>query len=275
MTLRHTSILAYQTIQDNGLLSKRRWQTYEDLYHHGPSTSRDCEDRLKDRNAHRRLLDLVEWGVAEKVGEVKCRKTGQLVTLWDVNEKLPRKPKDGLEVNPLRPSADHLSLVIELLRLEIQKFSTNQPHHTGGHPYDIVRKWLIYQKKLAMRKQAPGSSQGGRPQMSAQETLPEEVIRQEVQNSKLIADRYIKALEKGSIDNERDEEIVTNVMVTAKAKRERTEELRRDATKHLKDQMQEVTNLFFPTIIAWSRVETKARLLLEEAAKKRGVEKHR
>ena len=149
MTIRNTSIAAYREIQDNGLLSKRRWQTYDDLYHHGPSTSRDSEDRLGDRNAHRRLRDLEEWGVAEKVGEVTCKKTGHRVTLWDVNANLPRKPSGGTVVNPSRPPADDLDMVIALLRSECQKVINAGNTLPDDHPYVTTGKWLVYQKTLA------------------------------------------------------------------------------------------------------------------------------
>ena len=141
MTIRKTSIVAYREIQDNGLLSKRRWQTYDDLFHNGPSTSRDCEDRLGDRN--------VEWGVAEKVGEVTCSKTGHQVTLWDVNANLPRKPSGGAVVNPSRPPADDLDMVIALLRGECQKIINAGNTLPDDHPYVTTGKWLVYQKTLA------------------------------------------------------------------------------------------------------------------------------
>lgn len=147
--MRLTSLLAYQEIRDNGLLSQRRWETYDDLYHHGPSTSRDVEDRTGDRNAHRRLLDLVEWGVAEKVGEVLCRKTGHQVTLWDVNSNLPRKPSTAVRVRPARPSANDIAVVIDLLRERWIAAQTAGHVLPNDHPYVTVGTWLAHQQTLA------------------------------------------------------------------------------------------------------------------------------
>ena len=148
MTLRQTSIVAYQEIRDNGLLSKRCWQTYDDLYHHGPSTSRDCEDRLGDRNAHRRIKDLVDDEVAFDAGLVVCGKTGKTVHQWDVNSNLPRRSR-GQTVNPSRPSADDLNMVLALLRSECRKIIDAGNTLPDDHPYVRVGKWLVYQRTLA------------------------------------------------------------------------------------------------------------------------------
>lgn len=147
--IRQTSIDAYREIRDSGLLSKRRWETYDDLFHHGPSTSRDAEDRTGDRNAHRRLLDLVEWGVAERVGETTCRKTGHQVTLWDVNANLPRPPAGATAVYPARPPADDFEAVIVWLRTECQKLIDVGNRLPADHPYVRMGKWLVHQQKLA------------------------------------------------------------------------------------------------------------------------------
>jgi len=99
--------------------------------------------------------------------------------------------------------------------------------------------------------------------------IPEEV-KLEVSNGKTLAEKYLSFLEEGSVESEKDEEVVANVMATARKKRERMEELRHEAQKKLKEEMQGVSGVFIPAVIAWSRTETKARLLLADAKKKRG-----
>lgn len=100
---RRTSIEAYNTIKDNGLLSKRRWEVYDILFHHGPLTAHEVVSvarrqypRANQTSFNARLSELKAVGCAEEVGEKINPISEVLNYLWDVTDKLPvklEKPK--------------------------------------------------------------------------------------------------------------------------------------------------------------------------------------
>lgn len=100
--VRRTSVEAYHAIQENGLLSLRRWQVYEVLYDIGPATGGEVFKEMLRRhglgipsnsNTITRLGELRERGVVEEMGIRQCSVSGQRVLLWDVTDKLPSKIK--------------------------------------------------------------------------------------------------------------------------------------------------------------------------------------
>lgn len=97
--IRQTSIDIYHQIQNDGLLSKRRWQVYDILYQHGPLTGGEVASYMKSihgvrgfsESVRNRLTELREMGAAREVGETSCPVTGNQVILWDVTGDLPRQ----------------------------------------------------------------------------------------------------------------------------------------------------------------------------------------
>ena len=95
--IRDTSIEAYQTIKQEGLLSRARLEVYLALFSMGPCTAGELF--IKRVSAHKlvkgsvcaRLTELRQIGVVKEVGEKICEATGQNVILWDVTSKLPKK----------------------------------------------------------------------------------------------------------------------------------------------------------------------------------------
>lgn len=96
--IRKTSIEAYNTIKENGLLGKRQWQVYEILFEYGPLTGGEVFKYMKlkygldvptNSNTTTRLGELRAMGSAEEIGERECSVSGQLVNLWDVTDRLP------------------------------------------------------------------------------------------------------------------------------------------------------------------------------------------
>jgi hypothetical protein len=97
---RQTSREVYELIENNGLLSKRRFQTYRALYFYGPMTANEIVDciqkdgvRLQPNSISPRLAELERSGAVAAYGTRKCAITGYDVTLWDVTSKLPDKQK--------------------------------------------------------------------------------------------------------------------------------------------------------------------------------------
>ena len=132
MTTRRTSIEAYEKIKANGLLSKRRFETYTALFRHGPATTSELIEAIRadnpgrdvpmTRNLHRRLGELVERGVAYEVRERKCRITNHTVIEYDVTDGLPvqpKKKKSELEVS--RERVAYLEAQVESLRAQIRR----------------------------------------------------------------------------------------------------------------------------------------------------------
>jgi len=96
--IRQTSIDCYRQIQAEGLLSKRRWEIYNILYHHGPMSSNETFDysQLKGvdgyrHNANARMTELRDLGVVMELGTKVCSKTGRTVIEWDVTDRLPKR----------------------------------------------------------------------------------------------------------------------------------------------------------------------------------------
>lgn len=90
-----TSRLAYENITARGLLPPARYRVYDLLYRNGPLTARECDDAI-NRDAHKRLTELLEHGVIEQVNTTTCPVTGQTVVLWDITDRLPsplRRPQ--------------------------------------------------------------------------------------------------------------------------------------------------------------------------------------
>ncbi len=96
--IRQTSIEAYNTIKDNGLLSERRWQVYNVLFHHGPLTATQIASKIPGiksasvgNNSHARLGELRQMGCVVETGYVECPLSGMTVIRWDVTDKVPVK----------------------------------------------------------------------------------------------------------------------------------------------------------------------------------------
>lgn len=96
--IRHTSIEAYRQIEREGLLKRLHMEVYRSLFHAGPMSVgelwRECLGEYPRPSISPRLAELQSQGVVRTVGERTCRVTGRQVIIWDVTEKLPKKPDD-------------------------------------------------------------------------------------------------------------------------------------------------------------------------------------
>lgn len=100
MTVRQTSLWAYEEIKANGLLSERRWQVYDVLFRFGPLTGNEILSHLKREygvfagNAPSivsRCGELRAMGCVQEVRQRACSVTGMKVIEWDVTDRLPLK----------------------------------------------------------------------------------------------------------------------------------------------------------------------------------------
>lgn len=88
--MRDTSIKAYNSIKDNGLITGRRMEVYTCLYQFGPLTASQVFQKtgLKT-NQSGRFTELKEMGVITEKGRVTCPVTKSEAILWDVTDKVP------------------------------------------------------------------------------------------------------------------------------------------------------------------------------------------
>lgn len=101
MTTRATSAEAYQEIKDSGLLSKRRFDVYEELYLGGPGTQTEVVHRLWAKIPGKKMVgqpsftprfaELERLGVIVETGERQCTITGKRCIEWETTTNLPVK----------------------------------------------------------------------------------------------------------------------------------------------------------------------------------------
>lgn len=160
MTMRDTSIAAYNAIRDNGLLSHRRMQVYEYIYRNGPCTTKAVTDYLTAKSNLRsdsfrpRFAELEKMGVLKTIGETTCKQTGRYVLLWDVTSELP-KPLEKRNVDKTandQVSANIATLMKGLARLPLQdrkRIATStikqlREYTSGGLDKGSLQKGLLY-----------------------------------------------------------------------------------------------------------------------------------
>jgi hypothetical protein len=103
--MRQTSIETYTEILRSGLLSKRRLEVYDVLFHHGPMSANDLirHNKIHHPNANQtgwnaRFSELERMGAIKEVGTKKDEVSGNECVVWDVTDALPIK----LETVPKR-----------------------------------------------------------------------------------------------------------------------------------------------------------------------------
>lgn len=96
--MRQTSIEAYNFIKFNNILSERRWQVYDVVFHHGPMTSAEAFvilNRLypiKNLTQSRaRFTELRDMGAFYEVKVRQCSVSGMQAIEWDVTNRIPGK----------------------------------------------------------------------------------------------------------------------------------------------------------------------------------------
>jgi hypothetical protein len=93
---RATSLAAYRAIQENGLLSKRRFEVYDAIVHHGPITQGETwKEHFLNKQRHDigpRFAELERRGVIRIVGTRPCRVTGRSAYIYEATDALPIDP---------------------------------------------------------------------------------------------------------------------------------------------------------------------------------------
>jgi len=93
MKKRQTSIDCYNEIKNSGLLSKRRFETFEAIMRIAPCTASEVQHSINYNNGGRdcmkRISELRDRGVIYEVRTRKCSITGRNVIEWDLTDRLP------------------------------------------------------------------------------------------------------------------------------------------------------------------------------------------
>jgi len=91
--MRQTSIDCYNEIKNSGLLSKRRFETFEAIMKIAPCTASEVQHSINYNNGGRdcmkRISELRDRGVICEVRTRECRVTGRNVIEWDLTDRLP------------------------------------------------------------------------------------------------------------------------------------------------------------------------------------------
>ncbi|MEJ7644312.1 MAG: hypothetical protein WKF87_06935 [Chryseolinea sp.] len=96
--MRQTSLATYHEIVASGLLSKRRLEVYDVLFHHGPMSANDLIRRIirdhpyaNQTGWNARFSELQRMGAIKEVGTKKDEVSGHECIVWDVTHTLPVK----------------------------------------------------------------------------------------------------------------------------------------------------------------------------------------
>lgn len=126
MGVRQTSIDCYNEIKANGLLSKRRMEVYEILFHHGQLTANEIVRVSKAEypntnpsSFHARLSELKRYGVIIEVGEKRDEVSGNNCYIWDLTDNLPSKSASSPKQTKKEKIKNTLKVIVSLgLKLE-------------------------------------------------------------------------------------------------------------------------------------------------------------
>jgi len=132
--VRQTSAEAFRVITETGLLSKRRLQVYEHLYHNGPLTAKQLSLALHF-SAWKRVSELRRMGCVRELGVVVCEYTGHKVLQWDVTDVIPervRQPHIGLRRRLRDTEAALAAAEAEITRLRVALEHLGWPELCGG-----------------------------------------------------------------------------------------------------------------------------------------------
>lgn len=96
LTMRQTSLNAYEEIKSRGLLSALQFEVYQTLYFNGPMTQGELwKYHFPYSQRHDigpRCAELQEMGVIAVAGKRPCRVTGHTCLTWDTTDNLPSAP---------------------------------------------------------------------------------------------------------------------------------------------------------------------------------------
>jgi len=119
MKTRQTSIDCYNEIRANGLLPKRRLETFEAIFKSAPCTRQEALEHTNPLNplslSAARFTELRRLGVIYEKSVRPCKVTGRNVIEWDLTDRLPVNVKKSNKTKKQRVS-DTLNSLRELYK---------------------------------------------------------------------------------------------------------------------------------------------------------------
>ena len=104
--MRQTSIDCYNQIKNSGLLSKRRFETYEAMVKIAPCTASEVQKSINyfngGRDCMKRISELNKLGVIYDKRTRTCNVTGRNVVEWDLTDRLPVNVKSSINTKKHR-----------------------------------------------------------------------------------------------------------------------------------------------------------------------------
>lgn len=99
---RDTSVEAWRSVQESGLVGLMQRQVYNLIYEHGPLTGTELREEGDKKHgssfrdsADKRLSELERLGVVKIAEKRRCRVTGHNAYAWEVTKDTPRKPVEA------------------------------------------------------------------------------------------------------------------------------------------------------------------------------------
>jgi hypothetical protein len=158
MSARQTSIEAYHSIKNSGVLGERRTQVYVHLYKNGPCTAQEIFKGIGcDTNQSGRLTEMRDLGVVEEIGERECSITGHRVILWDVTSSLPKKsaPK-RTKIQLAQDEADRLRGLLVRVYAVVNKNSDLAVEIAGELGLPLPKKKTLLERIQEKREEREG-----------------------------------------------------------------------------------------------------------------------
>jgi len=146
-----TSLAAYRTLTDNGLLSPARARAWAHLIEHGPCTKGEVNQVLGravgNPSYHRRVDELVHMRLAQFAGVRKCHVSGfEAETFSALIPDDPAAVKRPAPINSTRPSRKQIGRAID--DIDACVFTAQRMNVYPGDDAAAVMAWL---KRLAGR----------------------------------------------------------------------------------------------------------------------------
>lgn len=143
-TPRQTSIATYHDICDSGLLGETQKNVIQALYEKGPLTGRELDEYLCSPDAHKRLSELEDMGVARSAGMKICSVTEREVVAWELtgDKPTPTKPKPGDT-----PTKREMARATDELSAKLKQLKSLDPKFSLGPELAKVGQWLRKKSK--------------------------------------------------------------------------------------------------------------------------------
>lgn len=125
MTVRETSILAFNAIIASGFLNAKREEAYKAAFYCGPGTASEIGKKagIEKHALRKRLSEMVQMRVIAEVGKRLCTETGMTVLVYDVADctKPVPLPKSKSQIAQARERIAELENQIEDLAAEVER----------------------------------------------------------------------------------------------------------------------------------------------------------